>query len=86
MEIEFDPDKDAANLRKHGVSLRVGLDLAAMRHVEEDARTDYREVRLNAYGVVADRLMVCTYTERGRIKRIISVRIASRKERRAWLS
>lgn len=38
-----------------------------------DLRRDYGEIRMNAFGLVAGRLFVCTYTVRGDARRVISV-------------
>lgn len=82
---EFDPEKDRANLAKHGVSLILGaVVLENLAGEIADDRRDYGELRLNAFGMVAGRLFVCTYTKRGDAVRIISVRRASRQERRFW--
>jgi hypothetical protein len=43
------------------------------------------EERINAFGLIRERLFVCTYTMRGDTVRIISVRRASRREQRHWL-
>jgi len=86
MEFQFDSEKDAANRAKHGVSLVLGAVVLANRVGEVvDERFEYGEVRINAFGMVNDRLFVCTYTVRDRIYRLISVRKASRQERRIWL-
>jgi uncharacterized DUF497 family protein len=86
MEFQFDSEKDAANRAKHGVSLVLGAVVLANRVGEAvDERFEYGEVRINAFGMVNDRLYVCTYTVRDRIYRLISVRKASRQERRIWL-
>jgi len=69
---EFDPDKDRANIAKHGVSLVLGavvLDNLAGEIVDD--RRDYGELRFNAFGIVAGRLFVCTYTKRDDVVRII---------------
>jgi uncharacterized protein len=87
MEVAFDPEKDAANLAKHGVSLALGLVVLEHRIGEvEDDRRDYGEVRFNAYGLANGRLFVCTYTMRNETPRLISVRPANRQERRTWLT
>ncbi len=85
MSFEFDPLKNASNLAKHGVSLSLGV-LVIEHAVGEivDDRQDYGEVRRNAFGIVADRLFVCTYTVRGDSMRIISVRKASKREQGFW--
>jgi len=82
----MDPAKDAANIVKHGVSLVLGVAvLSASLGEVEDTRRAYGESRMNAYGVVAGRLMACTYTQRGNVVRLISVRVASKKERATWV-
>ncbi len=87
MRIEFDDVKDAANLAKHGVSLALGAVILANAVGEiVDDRWDYGEQRINAFGLVRDRLFACTYTIRDDTRRIISVRRASRQEQRLWLS
>lgn len=86
MDIEFDTAKDASNIAKHGVSLALAvLILEALVGEEQDVRRDYGEPRFNAFGLVAGRLFVCTYTPRGEALRIISVRKAHRKEQKRWL-
>ncbi|MGH7068091.1 MAG: BrnT family toxin [Acetobacteraceae bacterium] len=85
MQTEFDLDKDAANRAKHGVPLAAGLFVLESRIGEVvDSRRDYGEERMNAFGFIEGRLFVCTYTMRGEICRIISVRKASRQEQRQW--
>ena len=86
MEIEFDPEKAAANLAKHGVPLVSGTVVLenCIGRVNDD-RFDYGEQRINAFGLINGRLFVCTYTMRGEVCRLISVRQASRKERSIWL-
>lgn len=86
MDIEFDTAKDETNRLKHGVSLALGAAvLTNMVGQIEDDRRDYGETRFNAFGVVAQRLFVCTYTLRGETYRLISVRKASKQEQRIWL-
>jgi uncharacterized DUF497 family protein len=81
-DIEFDADKDAANLVKHGVSLRRAADLEILARVW-DAR--YAEPRLRAYGML-DGLPYClAFTAvRGTI-RAISLRRAHLKEFRRYV-
>jgi hypothetical protein len=81
MRIEFDPDKDAANVAKHGISLRLAtlLDWETAT-VRVDARCDYGETRLIAYAEYEGRLYYVVYVERSFSKRIISLRRANRRE------
>ena len=87
--IEFDPDKDRKNRAKHGV----GLALAALIFEHEnlvaefpDARMEYGEDRLTAYGRVAGRAVVCVYTWRGQVRRIISLRKANGREQSLYFA
>ena len=74
MEIEFDPAKDAANIRRRGIPLAFGeIVLANLEGEIEDTRRDYGEVRVKAFGQVAGVWFECVYTMRGRVTHIISV-------------
>ncbi|HYZ62157.1 MAG TPA: BrnT family toxin [Acetobacteraceae bacterium] len=81
MELEFDPDKDAINRRKHGLSLadaaRIDLDAA---FVVPDARFAYGEDRFRAYGWIEGRFYMLAFTMRGEVLRAISLRKANRAE------
>jgi uncharacterized DUF497 family protein len=83
---EFDPEKNPANIAKHGVSLADGdgvlLDPLAVT-IEDSAAVDelrWITVGANSLGL----LMVVVWTERGEEIRLISVRPATPKERRAY--
>lgn len=86
MRLDFDPDKDTANLEKHGVSLAFGGEVlgAPGRLDLVDVRFDYAEERYITYGRVAGRVWVCVYTLRGDVHRIISVRKANERETRRY--
>jgi uncharacterized DUF497 family protein len=49
-----------------------------------DARRYYGETRIRAIGVAGNLTPHCVYTQRGEIRRIISLRYANRKERDAY--
>lgn len=86
MEIEFDPGKDAGNLRRHGLPLAFGAIVLAHRIGEvEDERRDYGETRVKAFGLVEGVLFACTYTRRGEALRILSVYRVREREARRWL-
>lgn len=80
MDFEFDPDKSAANLAKHGI------DFEAARALWLDDRkitlaSEYvGEERKVVIGAIGDRLWAAAITLRGEAVRIISVRRARRKE------
>jgi len=86
MAAEFDPKKDVANAKKHGVSLSEGdgvlNDPLALTVEDEIAEGEQRFVTIgmNAFGS----LMVVVHTNRGNGSRIISVRKADPKERRNY--
>jgi uncharacterized DUF497 family protein len=86
MSPEFDPEKNAANIAKHGVSLADGdgvlLDPLAVT-IEDSAALDEQRwitVGANSLGL----MMVVVWTERGEEIRLISARPATPKERRAY--
>lgn len=87
MKFEWDIEKAAANLRKHGVSFE-----AAARAFEDDLSAtfpdpDYSqgETRLITYGLGIDgKLLVVSHTGRGGTIRIISARVATNKERKRY--
>lgn len=85
MDIEFDPDKDLANRRKHGVSLSAAaeLDFDAVL-VIADQRRDYGEDRFQAIGPLQGRLHVLAFTMRGDTLRAISLRKANTREVRRY--
>lgn len=86
MEIEFDPEKDANNLRRHGFPLAFGAVVLAHRSGEvEDERRDYGETRMKAFRRVDDVLFACTYTMRGEVFRILSVHRVRQREAKRWL-
>ena len=86
MAAQFDPKKNALNLRKHGVSLSEGdgvlNDPLAVTIEDPSSQTEYRFVTVggNTFGSV----MVVVWTDRGEDTRIISVRKAEPKERRSY--
>jgi uncharacterized DUF497 family protein len=86
MTASFDPKKDAANLKKHGISLAEGdgvlSDPLAVTIEDESAEGEQRFVTLGAN--VFGSLMVVVWTPRGDDSRLISVRKPTRKERKTY--
>jgi uncharacterized DUF497 family protein len=89
MEFEWDADKAASNLSKHGVTFAeamtvfgdpLELTIADPHHSEGEFR--YLSIGLSAAG----RLLVVAYTEREGRTRIINAREATPKERRQYES
>ena len=82
MLFEWDEEKNAANVKKHGIDFE-----DAIRVFEDDDRIEIydaahsgEEDRYNTIGMVKDVLFV-VYTERREAIRIISARPATRGER-----
>ncbi len=86
MRFAFDPDKDARNRRKHGLSLARAADLLWEKAVTKpDARQDYGEERFLAFAPMEDgRLHTVCYTWRQGLCRVISLRKANRREERHY--
>ena len=49
-----------------------------------DGRRDYGERRMQAVGTAAGKTLLCIYTDRDQVRRIISLRYANRRERDAY--
>jgi uncharacterized DUF497 family protein len=86
MTFEWDKDKAAANVAKHGIR----FDYAARvfddpyRIEREDSSIDYGESRYQVLGSVAGYVLFVAFTYRGEAIRIISARRATRYERRQY--
>jgi uncharacterized DUF497 family protein len=81
MEIEFDPDKSARNVRERGLAFELvaGFDFDTAI-LAPDVRGVYGETRFVAVGLMDDRLHVVAYTMRGETLRVISFRKANARE------
>lgn len=86
MASEFDPKKNAANLKRHGIPLSEGdgvlNDPLGLTVEDDSARGEPRFVTIgmNTFGT----LRVVVWTGRGEGTRLISVRKAEPKERRDY--
>jgi uncharacterized DUF497 family protein len=83
MRYTWDPEKDAVNRRKHGLSLEEGV--SALEDVDRDSwiddRFDYGEERIVTLGLGTRRILFVVSTiSRTEITRIISVRKANKYE------
>lgn len=85
MLFEWDEEKAAANLRKHRIDFRdAALVFEDENYIEYyDRGSSVFEDRYNVIGKVDDILFV-VYTGRGERIRIISARLATPRERRAY--
>ncbi|MDP5337034.1 MAG: BrnT family toxin [Nodularia sp. (in: cyanobacteria)] len=87
MEFEWNPDKAASNIEKHGVSFQeaatVFNDLLSVTFPDRDhsiGENRYVIIGISGFGQV----LVVAHTERGEKVRIISARKATRQERRFY--
>jgi len=81
MIIEFDLVKDAANKAKHGVSLSLAEQLDWENALAWlDDRFGYGEIRMIALAPESNTLYYVAYVDIGEIRRIISLRRATRGE------
>jgi uncharacterized protein len=86
VDIEFDPAKDEANRAKHGVSLALAIELdweAALVWVDD--RFEYNEMRMIALAPNTEILYYVAFVDRGKARRIISLRRANRREAKHYV-
>jgi len=81
MQIEFDPEKEEANIAKHGVSLARAVDLEILAYVD-DSR--FVEPRFRLYGLIGGVAHCLAGTNRDGTIRAISLRRAHAKEMRRY--
>ena len=82
MRYTWDPAKNAANIRKHGISFERAVRIFDGPIFEQiDDRYDYGEIRINAIGIIESIEIFVAFTEEDGERRIISARKADRKER-----
>ena len=83
LDFEWDDDKAAANVRKHGVSFEQAAlafrDLFAVEWL--DMREGYGEERIILVGTSQGQILAVVYTEREERIRIISARRATKHEK-----
>jgi uncharacterized DUF497 family protein len=83
---EWDEDKNASNLSKHGLSFEEACEVfKGPVLTRTDDRQDYGEVREVSYGMIESLIVVAVvHTDRNGIRRIISARLAKKSERRLY--
>jgi len=87
MEFEWDVEKEAQNLRKHGVRFSVAARVLCDPYRLEmyDGRENYGEDRWATIGYVAPSLLYVVYTVRDEETiRLISARKANEQERKQY--
>lgn len=85
MAITFDPQKDALNRRKHGVSLAAAAAFEWQTAIIwTDQRFRYNELRECGLGLIGKTLYFIVFVQRGNSERIISLRKANKAEVRRY--
>ena len=87
LEFEWDRQKAASNLAKHGVSFEDAATVFGdpLGRVVADPRHSSEEERFVLLGFSRDkRLLAVMFVDRGESIRIISARVATRRERRDY--
>ena len=82
---EWDRNKNDENLKKHGLSFEDAPEVFDGQCLTfEDTRIAYGEERYITLGHLGRRLVVIAHTPRGENTRIISMRKANSRERKAY--
>jgi uncharacterized DUF497 family protein len=85
VDFEWNPAKATSNLAKHGVGFEDAIEVFDDPDRLERVDPGFRgELRFQAIGTSSGRILFVSYTLRGAVCRIISVRRASRREREAY--
>lgn len=84
-QFEWDDEKNAANLSKHGISFEEAATIWNGPVLSDHDATHHLEVREISFGLIGGTTVVCVvHTERNEKTRIISARKATKSERREF--
>lgn len=87
MEFEWDDAKSASTRQKRGFGFEVAARIFDGPTLEWcDIREEWGEERVVAIGALGSLILTVVYTNRGAARRIISVRVARKKEAELWRS
>ena len=82
---EWDEEKKLKNIEKHGVNFEDAKHVFSSKTVSfDDDRFDYGEKRWITLGLLDNRIMVVTHTQRSEKIRIISMRKANKREQEIY--
>ena len=85
MLFDWDSAKSERNRQERGFGFDIAILIFEGDTVEwPDDRRDYGETRVRAIGEVNGVVFHVVFTDRGDVRRIISARVASKKERNQW--
>lgn len=80
LRFEYDPNKSAANLEKHGIDFEKAQELWTGKIVKVAQHGDYGERRYALFGIIDGKHWTVIVTYRGPCIRIISARRSRAKE------
>ena len=86
MPYEWDPRKNKINIQKHHLSFEEAKNIFNSPTITGiDNRKNYGETRFISIGTLGHKAIVLVvYTRRNQVSRLISARIANKKERRFY--
>ena len=87
LQFEWDPNKDRRNRKKHGVSFDEASTVFAdplARTIGDPLHADEEDRYITLGQSHRRRLLVVVFTDRGDVIRIISARVATRRERKDY--
>ena len=85
MRFDWDEAKSERNRQERGLGFEFATLIFDGDTMEwPDARRDYGEARVRAVGEVDGIVLHVVFTDRGDKRRIISARVANKKERNQW--
>lgn len=89
MQIEFDPAKDALNIKNHGLTLALAksLEFDLLISLADTTRHDYFELRMIGFAPIEQTVYCVVFVEReDDVMRVISLREANKREVRDYAS
>ncbi len=85
MPLSFDPNKREKTLAMRGLDFALAEEVFAGIHfTAEDCRVAYGEQRFVTIGRQSGRLVVVVWTQRGEVRRIISMRKANERAKESY--
>jgi len=85
MEFDWDESKSEEVRKRRGFGLAEASRIFEGFTLEwSDVREDWGEARVVAIGEVEGLVLAVIYTDRGPVRRIVTARVARKKEREAW--
>ena len=84
MNFDWDEEKNASNIRKHGLDFADAWEVFDSYILRKRAQGDFGEERFLGFGALDEHIVAVVFTMRGDTIRVISLRKAKRDERREY--